>query len=91
MSNFVPNFEWKRTFWKNQTDAKTTYILASKGKKSVQRPTQLWVMGKIDQAYLGFAEDASFQTWTLKLILDPNQQSIVEAGLRNHGLFKGEV
>ena len=46
---------------------------------------------KIDQAYLVFAEDAPFQTWTLKLILDPNQQLIVEAGLREHGLFNGDV
>ena len=41
LSNFVLNFEWKRTFWKDQTSAKTTYILASKGKEGVQRPAQL--------------------------------------------------
>lgn len=87
-SNFLPNLEWKRTFWRSTNAKSTTHILGIEAKDGTKGPAHLWAIGAIGK-WPGLC-DQKFPGWNLKILLPSEDTKSLVASLRAHGVLGKE-
>lgn len=83
-SNYLPNVDWGRTFWRPANANKTMQTLGITGADESRGVAQLWAIGTIENAWLEFG---LYKSWNIKVTLPNNELKDLQDKLRAHGIL----
>ena len=83
-SNYLPNVNWRKIFWRLANDNKSMQTLGIIGANKSRNLLQLWVIGNIKNAWLKFD---LYKLWNIKVVPPNNKLKSLQDKRHAHDIL----